>query len=247
MGNSRAKPGPSGRVLLVDCDLCVETKGWHKEDWAPRARLLGSFWDPHGPGVWGQLPGHSRQNHPLGVSARLRRLPPPKEEVVHRRGTPSLKGETSQIWSHLGPRESWGSPSHTAWSRGSLLRASHSTHHPHSCQLERLHAGHHAKRVKPGWSGPSQKHLQEDTPLPCLIMCQEHKHGRGGSVFACVSLHVAVLCVHFQSLQTWLLKAAQIHYLTDLQVRSPSCVKIKVPAGLWGGSKEEYSPAFPSF
>ena len=76
-------------------------------------------------------------------------------------GTPSLKGETFQIWSQLGPRESWGSPSHTAWSRGSFLCASHSRHHSHSCQLERLHAGHHAKRVKPGWSGPSQKHLQD--------------------------------------------------------------------------------------
>ena len=31
--------------------------------------------------------------------------------------TPALKGETPQIWNQLGPRESWGSPSHTAWRR----------------------------------------------------------------------------------------------------------------------------------
>ena len=34
-----------------------------------------------------------------------------------------------------------------------------------------------------------------------------------------------LLCIHFQLLQTWLLKTTQIYYLTDLEVRSPSCVK----------------------
>lgn len=51
MGNLRAKPGLSGRVLLVDRGLRVDTKDWHKEDGAPGARLVGSSWDPHGPGV----------------------------------------------------------------------------------------------------------------------------------------------------------------------------------------------------
>lgn len=84
-------------------------------------------------------------------------------------------------------------------------------------------------------------------PYPCLVMCQEYKYGTGGSVFLPEFHFMLLLCIHFQLLQTWLLKTTQIYYLTDLEVRSPSCVKIKVSAGLWDGSKEEYSPGFPSF